>query len=125
MRTGLIGLAVVAGLAFASGGALANPDIQGGCSLVLRNGSVAAFNFPFLEHEEITLAESNNINSNCKADLGEGDQKTFDKSNTGFQCFLTGTLGTIEGTDDWQEVISADGQTTLTCKFHPSTVPSP
>lgn len=125
MKAVLIGLTVLAGLAFATSSALANPDIQGGCAFVLRNGGVASFNFPFLEHEEITLAESNNINSNCKVDLGTGDQMTFDKSNTGFQCFLTGTRGTIEGTDDWQEVISADGQTTLTCKFHPSSVPSP
>lgn len=119
MKTVLIGLTVLAGLTFAASGALAHPDIQGGCAFVLRNGTVASFNFPFLEHEEITLAESGNINADCKADLGAGEQTTFDNGNTGFPCFLTGTAGTITSTTDWQEVISANGQTTLQCHFHP------
>jgi hypothetical protein len=61
MKT-LLGTAVVlAGLTFGVSNAFANPAIGCGCSVVLRNGMVATFNFPDLEHEEITLAESGNI----------------------------------------------------------------
>jgi hypothetical protein len=119
MKT-LLGTAVVlAGLTFGVSNAFANPSIGCGCSIVLRNGSVATFNFPHLEHEDITLAESGNIDANCKVDLGSGAQTTFDNANTGFFCFLTGSNGNIASTTDWQEVISASGQTTLQCHFHP------
>ena len=116
MKT-LLGAAVVlAGLTFGVSSAFANPSIGCGCAIVLRNGTVATFNFPDLEHEEITLTESGNINANCKLDLGSGAQTTFDNANTpGFTCSIAGTS---ISTTDWQEVISANGQTTLQCHFH-------
>jgi hypothetical protein len=120
MKT-LLGTAmVVAGLTFGVSNAFANPSIGCGCNIVLRNGNVATFNFPSLEHEEITLTESGNVNADCKVDLGTGPQTTFNFENTGFPCFLTGSNGNITSTTDWQEVISANGQTTLQCKFHPA-----
>ena len=119
MKT-LLGTAVVlAGLTFGVSNAFANPAIGCGCEVVLRNGTVATFNFPFLEHEDITLSESGNIDANCKLDLGPGTETTFDITNTGFLCFLTGSAGDITSTTDWQEVISASGQTTIQCHFHP------
>ena len=82
------------------------------------DGIPAIFNFPALEHEEVTVAESGNIDANCKVDLGKGAQTTLNNANTGFTCSLTGSSG-ITPTTDWQEVISASGQTTLQCHFHP------
>jgi hypothetical protein len=108
---------VLAGLTFGVSNAFANPAIGCGCTVVQANGSVATFNFPDLEHEEITQAENGNIDANCKLDLVTTAQKTFNNANTGFMCFLTGSTGTIS-TADWQEVISANGQTTLQCHFH-------
>ncbi len=118
MKT-LLGTAVVlAGLTFGVSNAFANPAIGCGCTVLLRNGIPAIFNFPALEHEEVTVAESGNIDANCKVDLGTGAQTTFNNANTNFSCFLTGSNGTITSTTDWQEVISANGQTTLQCHFH-------
>ena len=121
MKT-LLGAAVVlAGLTFGVSSASANPSIGCGCAIVLRNGTVATFNFPDLEHEEITLTESGNINADCKIDLGSGAQTTFNDDNStppGVPCLLTGSTGVITSTTDWQEVISANGQTTLQCHFH-------
>lgn len=61
MKT-LLGTAVVlAGLTFGVSNAFANPSIGCGCTLVLRNGTTATFNFSpggALEHEDITVAES-------------------------------------------------------------------
>jgi hypothetical protein len=119
MKT-LLGTAVVlAGLTFGVSNAFANPAIGCGCNIVLRDGTtVVPFNVPGLEHEEITVAESGNIDANCKVDLGRGAQTTLNNSNTpGFTCSLTGSSG-ITPTTDWQEVISANGQTTLQCLFH-------
>ena len=121
MKTPLGTAVVLAGLTFGVSNAFANPSIGCGCNIVLRgNGpsfTVATFNFPGIEHELITVAESGNIEANCKVDLGTGAQQTFNNANTGFLCFLTPSTGTIS-TDDWQEVISANGQTTLQCHFH-------
>jgi hypothetical protein len=123
MKT-LLGTAVVlAGLTFGVSNSFANPAIGCGCTLVLRNGTTAIFNFgtrSALEHEDITVAESGNIDANCKADLGTGSQQTFDFGNTGFTCSITGSAGPtdIPPTTDWKEVISANGQTTLQCHFH-------
>jgi hypothetical protein len=121
MKT-LLGTAVVlAGLTFGVSNAFAHPSIGCGCSIIERNGNVATFNFPDLEHEEITLSERGNVNANCKVDLGTGQRKIFNNQNTGFSCDLTGSRGTITSTTEWQEVISANGQTTLQCHFHPAT----
>src|SRR6267378_2283737 len=93
MKT-LLGTAVVlAGLTFGVSNAFANPAIGCGCSVVTRTGAVATFNFPDLEHEDITLAESGNIDANCKLDLGRGEQTTFNNANAGFTCSLTGSTG--------------------------------
>jgi hypothetical protein len=117
MKT-LLGTAVVlAGLTFGVSNAFANPAIGCGCNLVDRSGNVGTFNFPSLEHEEITLAESGNIEANCKIDFGRGAQTTWNNANTGFTCSIIGSPG-IAPTTDWQEVISANGQTTLQCHFH-------
>ena len=118
MKT-LLGTAVVlAGLTFGVSNAFANPAIGCGCSIVQRDGTtVVSYNVPGLEHEEITVAESGNIEANCKVDLGKGPQTTLNNANTGFTCSLTGSSG-ITPTTDWQEVISASGQTTLQCHFH-------
>src|SRR5690348_11287853 len=110
---------VVAGLTFGGSNAFANPTIGCGCSLVDRSGHVGTYYFPDLEHEEITLAESGNIDANCKIDFGAGTQTTWNNANTEFPCLLTGAMGAvIASTTDWQEVISANGQTTLQCHFH-------
>jgi hypothetical protein len=109
---------VLAGLTFGVSNAFANPSIGCGCLVVLRDGTtVVPYNFPQLEHEEITLTESGNINANCKLDLKSGAQTTLDFENTGFTCSLAGASGIAPNTD-WQEVISANGQTTLECHFH-------
>src|SRR5215469_2224235 len=119
MKT-LLGTAVVlAGLTFGVSNAFANPSIGCGCSIVDRNKMVVLFNFPQLEHEEITLTESGNINADCKLDLPPppNGEITWDNANTGFTCSLANASG-IAPTTDWQEVISANGQTTLQCHFH-------
>src|ERR1700741_4880247 len=117
MKT-LLGTAVVlAGLTCGVSNAYANPAIGCGCALVDRMGHVSTFNFPDLEHEEITLAESGNIEANCKIDFEKGAQTTWNNANTGFTCSIIGSPG-ITPTTDWQEVISANGQTTLQCHFH-------
>jgi hypothetical protein len=117
MKT-LLGTAVVlAGLTFGVSNAFANPSVGCGCSIVDRNKNVVAYVFPTLEHEEVTVTESGNINADCKVDLPSGDEKTWNFANTGFLCFLNPSTG-IPGTTDWQEVISKDGQTTLQCHFH-------
>jgi hypothetical protein len=125
MKT-LLGAAVVlTGLTFGVSNSFAHPSIGCGCSIIDRNGNVGTFNFPDLEHEEITLSESGNVEADCKVDFGKGQQETFNNQNTGFSCELTGSSGTITTTTDWQEVISADGQTTLQCHFHPAFSPRP
>jgi hypothetical protein len=71
MKT-FIGTAVVlVGTMFGVSNAMANPSVGCGCSFVLRNGtSVATFFFGTgLEHVEITLTESGNVNADCKVDL--------------------------------------------------------
>jgi hypothetical protein len=121
MKT-LLGTAVVlAGLTFGVSNAFAHPSIGCGCAFIDRNGHLAIFNFPDVEHEEITLSESGNLDANCKIDFGKGQQETFNNQNTGDSCNLTGSSGIITSTSDWQEVISANGQTTLQCHFHPAT----
>jgi hypothetical protein len=122
MKT-FIGTAVVlAGTMFGVSNSMANPSVGCGCSFVLRDHkTVAAFFFGTgLEHEEITLTESGNVNADCKVDLGRNSQAVnLDKSNTGFNCFLTGAGGSVVATTaDWKETISASGQTTLSCHFH-------
>lgn len=120
MKT-FIGTAVVlVGTMFGVSYAMANPSVGCGCAFVLRNGTVATFFFGTgLEHEEITLAESGNVNADCKVDLGSGQALNLDKSNTGFNCLLTGAGGSVVATTaDWKETISASGQTTLSCHFH-------
>jgi hypothetical protein len=121
MKT-FIGTAVVlVGTMFGVSNAMANPSVGCGCSFVLRNGtSVATFFFGTgLEHVEITLTESGNVNADCKVDLGSGQAVNLDKSNTGFNCLLTGAGGSVVATTaDWKETISASGQTTLSCHFH-------
>jgi|SRR5262245_35273613 len=114
MKT-LLGTAVVfAGTTFGASYANANPSISCACAIVLRNGSVATFSGATVQHVEITRTESVpvNVNANCKVDLGSGQQKTFNNANTGFVCRIDGV-----STTDWQEVIAASGQTTLTCKI--------
>lgn len=124
MKT-FIGTAVLlAGTLFGVSNAMAHPSVGCGCSFVQRNGSVATYFFGTgLEHEEITLAESGIINADCKVDLGSGQQINFNFQNTnGFLCQLTGLNGgTVAQTQDWTETISASGQTTLSCHFHPAT----
>jgi len=123
MKT-LLGTAVlVAGLTFGVSSAFANPFIGCGCRVVLANGSLATVDFPDLEHEEITLAENGNIEANCKLDLVTTAQITWNNANTGFTCSIVGSSGptSIPPTTDWQEVISANGQTTLQCHFHRGT----
>lgn len=121
MKT-LIGTAVVlVGTMFGVSNAIAHPAVGCGCSFVLRNGSVATFFFGGgLEHEEITLAESGNINADCKVDLGSSSPAVnFNFQNTGFECQLTGSGGSVVAqTKDWTETISASGQTSLSCHFH-------
>jgi hypothetical protein len=123
MKT-FIGTAVVlVGTMFGVSNSMANPSIGCGCSFVLTNQrSVAAFFFGTgLEHEEITLTESGNVNADCKVDLTNptGKAVNLDKSNTGFNCLLTGLGGSVvASTADWKETISASGQTTLSCHFH-------
>jgi hypothetical protein len=121
MKT-LLGTALAAaGMTFGVSYAYANPgiDVPGsgcGCDIVLRTGAVVTFSDNMLEHKEITNTESGNTNANCKVDLGTGPQVTFDTNSPltkGFVCFIGGIT-----TLDWKEVISADGQTTLTCKIH-------
>ena len=119
MKT-LLGTAVVlAGLTFGVSNAFANPSIGCGCNIVMRDGiTVVGFSFPGIEHQEVTVSESGNINADCKVDLGAGAQTTLNFANTGFMCFITPSTSTIS-TTDWSEVISASGQTTLTCHFPP------
>src|SRR5262249_36225786 len=105
--------AVVAGMMFLASYAYANPSISCSCTILDRNGGRTSFSGSSVEHVEITRTESGNVNANCKVDLPSGTQKTWDFNNTGFSCFIDGV-----GTRDWQEVISANGQTTLTCKIH-------
>jgi hypothetical protein len=87
MKT-FIGTAVVlVGTVFGVSNTMANPSVGCGCSFVLRNGtSTATFFFGSgLEHEEITLTESGNVNADCKVDLGSGPAvPNLDKSKTGF-----------------------------------------
>jgi hypothetical protein len=122
MKT-FIGTAVVlVGTVFGVSNTMANPSVGCGCSFVLRNGTTTATFFfgSGLEHEEITLTESGNINADCKVDLGSGPAvPNLDKSKTGFDCLLTGAGGSVVATTaDWKETISANGQTTLSCHFH-------
>jgi hypothetical protein len=108
----LLGTAVaVAGMTVGASYANANTAIVG-CEgvILLRNHKLATFPGASIEHQEITCAESG---SNCKVDLRSGSQTTFNFGNTGLTCDLQGVM-----TQDWQEVISAIGQTTLTCKIH-------
>ena len=105
--------AVVAGMTFVASYAHANPSISCSCAIVLRNGQVSSFSGASVEHVEITRTESGNVNANCKVDLPSGQQQTWDFGSTGFLCFIDGV-----GTQDWQEVISANGQTTLKCQIH-------
>jgi hypothetical protein len=117
MKT-IIGTSVVfAGLILGVSNAIAHPAISCSCAIVLRNGSVATFDPTNVQHVEITRTESGNVNANCKVDLGSGPQMTF--CSTGCANTIPGFVCLIDGqeTNDWQEVISANGQTTLTCKI--------
>jgi hypothetical protein len=116
----LLGIAIVAaGMTFGVSNASANPQIGCGCSVILRNGTVATFSdVTSVEELKIRVAESGNVLAQCQVDLGPGTapQQTFNFANTGFSCFILGTA-----TTDWQEIISANtGQTTLTCHINGS-----
>ena len=120
MKT-LLGTAVVlAGLTFGVSNAFAHPSIGCGCKIIDRLGHLETLDFPDVEHEEITLSESGNVEATCKVDFAKGQEEKFNNQNTGFSCDLTGSSGFITSTTDWQEVISANGQTTLQCHFHPA-----
>ena len=102
---------IVAGMTFGASYASANPVLVGcSCGLFLRNGSFATFTGSAREEIHIRYAESGNVNAHCQVDLGPGPQTTFNFSNTGFPCFVDDVA-----TNDWQEVISASGQTDIAC----------
>src|SRR5215472_4716815 len=113
MKTFLGTAVVLAGLTFGVSNAFAHPSIGCGCAIFVRTGHLGIFNFPDLEHEEITLSESGNVEANCKIDFAKGQEQTFNNQNTGDTCNLTGSdsSGILASTTDWQEIISANGQT--------------
>jgi hypothetical protein len=112
----LLGLAVaVAGMSFGVSYANANPAVPAvgcDCAVVLRNGTVASFTGAAREEIHVRYAENGNVVAKCQVDLGAGSQQNFDISNTGFNCFIDGVP-----TANWHEVISASGQTTITCEI--------
>ena len=106
--------AVVMGITFVASYASANPSISCSCTVLDRNGNPTTFSGSLVEHVEINRSENGrNILADCKVDLPSGKQQTWDVNNTGFQCFIDG-----RGTTDWKEVISASGQTSLSCHIH-------
>jgi hypothetical protein len=115
MKTLLGTAVVVAGMTFGVSHAFAHPAIGCGCDIVSRVGVVSTYSGKNVEHIEKTYTESGKVNANCKVDLGPGAQVSFDTNSPltkGFFCNIDGVQ-----TLDWHEVISANGQTTLTCQI--------
>jgi hypothetical protein len=72
---------------------------------------------PILTSGDILITPSDNKKGTCKAKgianpTGKAIKYNFE--NTGIPC----TLPSGETTEDWQEIISADGNMSLQCKFH-------
>jgi len=83
-----------------------------GCGLYDGDG-----NFTLASSDQTIITSSGNGKLTCKAsDLANstGQAVKYDFESTGQFC------GTALGiTDDWQEVVSASGQATLQCRYHP------
>lgn len=110
------------GLLMAAVGANAHPDfIPGTCHVLQRdkvrdrldldNAERLDFIAPALRIGDTTVS--------CTADLGAGPITFFSFANTGFTCDLGPEIKPIAKTRDWTEIIKANGQTTLTCRFGP------
>lgn len=73
-------------------------------------------------HDVHITANKNNVLFRCDAsvtasDTGQAVHYNFDTTD-GAHCVVnTGVTG-LQTTDDWQEVVSASGQATLSCHFH-------
>jgi hypothetical protein len=77
----------------------------------------------FLTTDNIKIVNTNNgqgnhFNLKCHAfgvPNSTGGVVKYDYFNTGELC-ISSTIG--QSTDDWQEVVSKEGNATLTCKYH-------
>lgn len=76
----------------------------------------ASGNTVVTDSSHAVITPNGNTTLTCQINLtGTGAQVEFDYSNTGTPC------GTFAGdTTDWQEIISASGQATLTCHINGS-----
>jgi hypothetical protein len=84
---------------------------DGVCGLFDGNGAVVLSDS---SHSVVTPSDNGMIK--CQADVtpaAAGGTVKYNFANTGVLC--GGPLGV---TEDWQEVVSASGKATLTCKFH-------
>ncbi|MCF3108234.1 hypothetical protein LL912_05540 [Niabella sp. CC-SYL272] len=71
----------------------------------------------FTDNSSIVITSSGNGNFKCQASgvpNSTGKAVKYGGDITGGWCFTQAGI-----TDDWQEVISADGNATLICKVHP------
>ena len=102
--------------------AQAHPSFAGSSCKVL-DRLKAGHSFNFLTAEELDfiaplliLGDTITI---CRGDLGIGTAQVWNFANTGEKCFLGPEGVASPQTTDWTEVIKANGETTLICRFGP------
>jgi hypothetical protein len=132
---------VFAGLTFGVSNVVAHPAFTGSCQILKRNKSGEDLTLKFdtpacssqpgvpcleeIDFNATPLGLPGEITLTCRADnLGVGTGTTIlNFANTGDTCDLgLGPLpenAPIAKTQNWQEVITASGEATLTCVFPP------
>jgi hypothetical protein len=123
MKTVLVKTTVVfAGLTFGVSNVVAHPAFTATCRVLERNPHIGK-TFDLNSAEELDfgapLARAGDTIITCKADLGPGALTILTFANTGDTCDLGPEHAPLATTTDWKEIIKANGETTLICRFGP------
>jgi hypothetical protein len=100
----------------------AHPDfIPGTCKVLERNHTGDTVNLNSAQELDFVapLERAGDTTITCRADLGPGALTILNFANTGDTCDLGPENAPVAKTKDWTEVIKANGEATLICRFGP------
>jgi hypothetical protein len=120
LKTALVIGTLIAPLGFV--GVQAHPFFAGGeCRILNRVKQGVLFNLDTMIGSEFVspLTKDALRVSVCRANLPPGELKILNNANTGQKCFLGPESAPLANTTDWIEIITANGEATLICRFQP------
>jgi hypothetical protein len=116
----LLKTAIMLGALGVSASASAHPFYAGNeCRILNRSKVGVVFNLDTMVGSEFVAPLTKNALrvSVCRASFPPGELKIFNNANTGQKCFLGRESAALASTTDWIEIITANGEATLICRF--------